>query len=132
VDLPGSPCLQRQRILRLAFNKRCPRCAERGLFRAWARLAERCACCGLLLRREAGSQTGSMYLTATVTEVVAAAMILLGWTMTDWSVATCLAVSIPVILLFSYWFLPRAQALWVGIEYATDVANGEEWTRGPR
>ena len=73
-----------------------------------------------------------MYLTAIVTELVAAGLILLGWTVTDWGIGTFLAVSIPLVLVFSYWFLPRAQGLWVGIEYATDVANGEEWARTPR
>src|SRR5262245_43426401 len=97
---------ERFELVRRGLAKRCPRCGARGLFRSWARLAERCSSCGLVLRREAGSQTGSMYLTATVTELVAAGMILLGWTVTDWSVATFLAVSIPLVLAFSYWFLP--------------------------
>ncbi len=119
-------------LLRRALAKRCPRCGGRGLFRSWARLVDRCPNRDLVLRREPGAQTGSMYLTATVTEVVAAGMVALVWVLTDWDVTTFLAVSVPLVLLFSFWFLPCAQALWVAIEFATDVANGEEWARHSR
>ena len=30
-------------------------------------------------------------------------------------------------LLFSYWFLPKGMALWVGVEFLTDAANLEPW-----
>ena len=56
-------------------------------------------------------------------------MLALGWILTDWSVPVFLAVAVPTVALFCVFFLPRSQALWVGIEYATDVANGEEWAR---
>lgn len=95
----------------------------------YARLAVSCTECGLVYRREQGSQTGSMYLTAAITEVVAAVLVGLGWIFTDWSTPVFLAISVPLILVFSAWFLPVSQAFWVGVEYATDASNGEPWVR---
>ena len=48
---------------------------------------------------------------------------------TDWSAATSIAVCSPIVILFCYWSLPRFMALWVGIEYLTDVTNDEPWIR---
>ena len=59
-------------------------------------------------------------------------MLAAGSLWTDWSVGTFLAVSLPLLLAFCAWFLPRAQALWCGIEYVTDVINREEWARPRR
>lgn len=117
----------RRNALVRALRRRCPQCGHGGLYRGYARLAETCASCGLVFRREHGAQTGSMYLTAVVTEVVAAAMVGLAWVFTDWETPTFLAVSVPAILVFGAWFLPLSQALWVAIEYSTDAANGESW-----
>lgn len=122
------PAVRRAALMR-AFRKRCPQCGQGRLFRAYARLAEGCEGCGLKYRREPGAQTGSMTLTAAVTEVVAAFMIAVGWIFTDWTTPVFLAVSIPLMLLFSAWFLPVSQAFWVGVEYATDAANKETWVR---
>jgi len=121
------------RLWRLALGRglrrRCPQCGAGDLFLRYARLRESCAECGLVLRREQGAQTGSMYLTAAVTEVFAAVLIGIGWIFTDWSTPVFLSVSIPMMLLFSAWFLPVSQAFWVGVEYSTDAANGESWVR---
>jgi len=70
-----------------------------------------------------------MYLTAAVTEVFAALVVAVIWILADWSVALSVGVSLPLVGLFCYGFLPVSQALWVGVEYATDVHNGEEWVR---
>lgn len=67
--------------------------------------------------------TGQMYLSAAVTELFAVALIALVWSATDWNAATSLAVTVPLVIAFSYWFLPRAMGLWVGIEFLTDVGN---------
>ena len=71
--------------------------------------------------------TGSMYATAIVTEVFAAILILGAWFLTDWSTGTFIAVALPVVLIFSALALPLCQAFWVGVEYLTDVGNGESW-----
>ena len=73
--------------------------------------------------------TGSMYLSAVVTEVFAALVIAALWLGTDWSTAVSLCVGVPLVGAFAFWFLPRSRALWCAVEYATDVGNDEPWTR---
>ena len=119
----------RRRALTRGLRKRCPQCAERDLFLRFARLRERCPHCDLVLRREHGAQTGSMYLTAAVGQVFACAVIWAVWLATDWGVAVSIAVSLPLVLAFCVAFLPFSQSIWVAIEYTTDAVNGEEWVR---
>ena len=112
-----------------ALRRRCPQCGRGALFRRHARLHERCPTCGLVYRRESGSMTGSMYLSAAVTEIFAAALVLLLWFATDWSTGVALAVGVPLVLSVSFLFLPYSMALWVAVEYLTDVHNREPWAR---
>lgn len=71
--------------------------------------------------------TGQMYLSAAVTEVFAAVLVFLVFFCTDWSPAVSIAVGVPIVVGFSYWFLPKAMALWVAIEFMTDIGNREPW-----
>jgi len=116
-------------VLRRVLARCCPQCGEGRLFLRYARLRESCSVCGLVFRREQGAQTGSMYLTAAVTQVFAALLIGLAWIFTDWTVSVFLAVSLPLALVFCFAFLPVSQAFWCGVEYVTDVHNGEDWAR---
>ena len=124
---PSPPAGWRARAFRRALARSCPQCGAGRLFRAYARLAPACAACGLRFRREAGAATGSMYVSAAVTEVFAAAVALGLFFLTDWSVTTGLLVGGPLVLCFCYAFLPVSIAVWVAVEYATDVGNGESW-----
>lgn len=117
----------RRLFLRRALAKRCPQCGEGLLFKGFARLNASCSACGLVYRREAGAQTGAMYLTATVTEIFAAALALGLFFLTDLGTPTALALGVAVVLAFSYLVLPRAMALWIAVEYSTDVSNAERW-----
>jgi uncharacterized protein (DUF983 family) len=140
--LPSTPAveLSKSAVWRLCMGrvlcKRCPQCGVGALFRSTFRLAERCAHCGLVFRRAPGAQTGSMYVCAAVTEVFAALLILLVFVCTDWTPAFAMAVGIPIVLVFSYAFLPYSMAAWVGADYLTDVGNREWWAQlradGPR
>jgi len=112
---------------RRAFGRRCPQCGVGRLFRAYAGLAPACSACGLRFRREHGAATGSMYVSAAVTEVFAAAVALGLFLLTDWSVAAGLSVGAPLVLAFCYAFLPVSIAFWTAVEYAADVGNGEPW-----
>ncbi len=69
--------------------------------------------------------TGAMYLIAIVTQLFAAALFFVVWLATDWTTTTKLLVGLPTIAVFSYVALPFARALWVGLDYYTDVAAGE-------
>ncbi len=110
--------------------KRCPRCGGGRLFLTRFRLAASCDGCALVYRREQGGMTGQMYLSAAVTELFAALLVVLVFYLTDWGTALSLAILLPAVVLFSYWFLPYGMALWVAIEFMTDVGNREPWTSG--
>lgn len=117
----------RRLILGRVLARRCPQCGQGALFRAFARLSEACARCGLVFRREPGAQTGSMYLTAAVSEAFAALLIFLFWWLFDWTPLVFVLVTAPLVLAFCVGFLPFAQALWVGVEYTTDLEGSEPW-----
>jgi len=72
---------------------------------------------------------GSMYLSAIATEIVAAAISLTLFFATSWTVATALAVGLAIHFAFAAWFFPRSMSIWVAVEYATDVGNGEWWAK---
>jgi len=85
--------------------------------------------CGLVYRREQGAMTGSMYLSAVVTELFAAAIAVGLFFGTSWSPAVAISVGLALHFAFAAWFFPRSISLWVAVEYATDVQNGEWWAR---
>jgi uncharacterized protein (DUF983 family) len=115
-------------FVKRALRKRCPQCGEGPLFRAFARLNPECPACGLRFRREHGSQTGAMYLSATLTEIFAAGVALALFFLTDLDKSTALGLGIAVVVVFSYTLLPITMAVWTAVEYATDVSNSEPWT----
>ena len=116
-------------ILRRVLRGRCPQCGAGALFTRRARLGGSCGDCGLVYRREPGAMTGSMYLSAAVTQVFAAGLLFAGFLLTDWTLPVFLLVALPLAVAFCVWFLPRSMALWVAVEYMTDLANGESWAR---
>jgi len=71
--------------------------------------------------------TGQMYLSSVVTEIFAALLVLVVFFGTDWSTSTSIAVGLPIVIVFSYWFLPKSMGLWVAIEFMTDIGNREPW-----
>jgi uncharacterized protein (DUF983 family) len=119
----------RRLIFARVLRRRCPQCGKSRIFLGYGRVAEACKRCGLVFRREPGAQTGSMYLTAAVSEVFAAFLILLFWWRFDWTPLVFVLVTAPLVLAFCAAFLPVAQALWVGVEYATDLEGQEPWAK---
>lgn len=91
------------------------------------RLAQDCDHCDLVYRREAGAMTGQMYLSAIVSEIFAVVLVFAIFFGTDLGPGASIALGLPLVVLFSYWFLPKAMALWVGVEYLTDAVNREPW-----
>lgn len=110
----------------------CPQCGQGALFERYAKPRQACARCEHVFRREQGAMTGSMYLSAVVTELFAAGLVLALFLATDWGLALSLGIGIPLVLAFSAWFLPRAIGLWCAIELLTDVHNDEPWARPRR
>ncbi len=117
----------RRLILGRVLARSCPQCGRGWIFTSYARVAPACKRCGLVFRREPGAQTGSMYLTAAVSEVFAAMLIFLFWWLFDWTPLVFTLVTAPLVLAFCAGFLPVAQALWVGVEYVTDLEGREPW-----
>lgn len=112
-------------IVGRALKRRCPACGNGPMFRSFSRLAPSCSSCGWIFEREPGTVTGAMYLISMVTQIFAAALFLVIWLATDWSNTTKLLIGLPPIALFSYLMAPFARALWVGVDYYTDIAAGE-------
>ena len=117
------------RCLRRVARHTCPQCGVGALFDRWAHLRERCNHCGLIYRREDGAELGSMYLSATISQLFAAAVFVLLWVFTDLGAWGGFAVGAPIVLALCYGFLPLSMALWTAIEYLTDVASGAWWAR---
>ncbi|MCA8980770.1 MAG: DUF983 domain-containing protein [Planctomycetes bacterium] len=108
------------------LRRRCPQCGDGALFRTRFELQEACADCGLVYRREQGSMTGSMYLCAAVTEIVAA-ILAVGMFLAGLGLYAGLIVGLLSITIFCFWFLPYSKGIWVAVEYSTDVGNREDW-----
>jgi uncharacterized protein (DUF983 family) len=100
------------------------------LHERWARLAPCCEECGLVYRREQGAMTGSMYLSAAVTQVFAAVLILTVFLATPFETVPSILVTLPVVAAFCAWFLPHSQALWVAVEFWTDLRDDAGSPRG--
>jgi len=115
------------RSLPRVFAGHCPQCNEGQLFASRFRLCRACDHCGLVYRREQGSMTGSMYLSAAVTEIFAAFVAVGMFLLTDFGIATGITVGLVLVALFCLWFLPYSKSIWVAVEYATDVSNDEDW-----
>ena len=122
------PAPDRKLFLLRALKGRCPQCGTGPLFSGYAKLHPACPVCHLVYRREQGSMTGSMYLSAVVTEIFAALVALALFFATDWSTPVALTVGLALVALFAVLWLPRSMAIWAAVEYATDVHNGEAWT----
>ena len=85
-----------------------------------------------MLRAEAGSMTGQMYLAAAVGEFVATLLAVVIWLATDWSIWVSLALLVPFMGIFSYWFLPKAMGLWAAVDFLTDRYQTAYTPDGPK
>ncbi len=116
-------------LMKRALSKRCPQCNQGRLLAGYASLRESCDHCGLIYRREQGAMTGSMYVTAVVTEIFAMLLVVLMYFFTDWGKAVALPVGLSLTLIFCVLCMPFAMVFWVGVEYFTDLRNGEKWAK---
>ena len=66
-----------------------------------------------------------MYLISIVTQLFAVFLLALFWIATDWSSAVKIAIAVPLLIVFSVVSLPYMRALWVAVEYYTDIKSGE-------
>ena len=115
-------------IVRRTMGRRCPVCARGALFRSWQRLEPHCPECGWIIDREPGSVTGSMYFVSIPSQFLAALLLILVATLTDWSPWKAILLTGPVILLFSLCSLPYMRTIWIALDYYTDLKSGETTT----
>lgn len=115
-----------RRVIPRVLRGRCPQCGAGDLFASRYKLEKSCTPCGLVYRREQGSMTGSMYLSAAVTEIFAA-FLAVGMFLMGFELVTGLIFGGLALTAFCFWFLPHSRAIWIAVEYSTDVGNREEW-----
>ena len=106
-------------VLVRGARKRCPRCAERGIFVSWFRMARTCPRCGLLFEKETGGYLGAMTLNYLVS--VGVWLVVLGiWlaaTVPDVPVGPMLVASAVLLVVVPLWFYPRSKGIWAAVEY---------------
>jgi uncharacterized protein (DUF983 family) len=118
-------------VLLRGLRKRCPRCAERRIFRSRLHLIERCPNCQLRFEGEQGGFLGAMTINFLVSVVmwVAVLVVVLVLTVPDVPVAPLLIASVLVLVAMPLWFYPRSKAFWAAIEFL--VARSDPGYRSP-
>jgi uncharacterized protein (DUF983 family) len=113
------------------LRKRCPRCAERRIFRSWLHLIERCPNCDLRFEREQGGFLGAMTINFLVAVVVwiTIFVVVLVFTVPDVPVTPLLIASVVLLVVVPLWFYPRSKTLWAAIEFL--VARSDPDYRTP-
>ena len=112
-------------ILRRALGRRCPVCGDGEIFASFLRLRRACTSCRWLVEREPGTVTGAMYFVSIITQLFAVFLLALFWIATGWSLGVKIAIAVPLLMVFSILSLPYMRALWVAVDYYTDVKSGE-------
>jgi uncharacterized protein (DUF983 family) len=106
------------RAVARALLKRCPRCGQGKLFRAWFRMVKRCPRCGLVFERDEGSRLGSAMLNYAVVGVALVAYIVIAFVLTlpDPPVVPMLIGAAALITFVSLAFFPFAKTLWTALD----------------
>ena len=73
--------------------------------------------------------TGQLYLSAVITQIFTAIVIGIIFIFTDWGPAVSIPTGLALLAVFGYWIFPKTIALWVCIEFMTDVGNRESWVQ---
>jgi uncharacterized protein (DUF983 family) len=106
-----------------SLRLRCPRCGRGKLFAGWFTMHEKCAECGLDIRREPGFYLGSIYfnygLTAFILTAVYIGAMAKGYGRSPyllWGTAAFCVV-------FPLWFFRYARSLWLGMDHYVDRSS---------
>ncbi|MGH7163617.1 MAG: DUF983 domain-containing protein, partial [Planctomycetota bacterium] len=113
--MPGRPSFGL--VFKRALLRRCPACGRGEAFSGPLRMRSACAVCGWVLEREPGTFTGSMYLVAAATELLAVLLFAVLWLATDWPAWLMLAAGLPVLSLLYLCCFPVTKSIWAAIEY---------------
>ena len=103
-------------------------CGERGIWRGWGELEERCPHCGYSFVREEGYWIGTMIVNLGVAMVLFAVVFLGGtiatWPDVPWTVL--IAISAVLMVGLPIWFYPRSKTLWVWLDLRVHPYTDEE------
>jgi uncharacterized protein (DUF983 family) len=117
------------------MRRRCPVCAQGGLFHHWVRMVPRCPQCGFHFRRDPGQWLGSWFINVCLAQTVAVVFLIVSvgvaWpappNLAVIAAGLVAAVAVPVAAF------PVTRTLWCAIdlamrplELADDVAPGYE------
>src|SRR5262245_50771374 len=119
-------------VLGRALRLRCPRCGQTPLYAGWFAMRERCASCGLRYEREQGYFVGAIYVNYMLTAALGLGGVLLLDAWIGLSLASQLAIAVPVMLLAPLLFFRHARSLWLAIGYLASSLDERLARRGVR
>jgi len=105
-------------LISRGLRRRCPVCGNKGIFKSWGQLKDRCPHCGYSFVREEGYWVSAIIVNVGVIQslfvVVFIAIVLATAPEVPW--APLLAVGIVMNLVIPIWFYPRSKTLWMAID----------------
>lgn len=129
---PGIPP-SRRKLLRRGLTKRCPACGQKGIFRRWFTMLERCPNCGLVFERIEGHWSGAIGLNTIVSLAALVLVLAVGViaTIPDIAVRPLVIVSVATAVIVPLVFHPVSRTLWTGIDIAMRPLEAFEvdWTK---
>lgn len=116
---PLVPRVSGTKALVRGLGKRCPLCGERGIFRGWMRLRDRCPRCDLRFEKEEGGFLGAMTLTYGLAMAVWLAVLVavLIATVPDVPVGPLITVSVAIMVAVPLLTYPNMKGAWAAVEY---------------
>lgn len=113
------------------FTKRCPRCGQGKLFRAWFRMAPRCPRCNLRFLSDEGAPLGSAMVNYSAVTIALVAYLIGGivGTLPDPPMWPLIGGAVAVVLVVSVVSFPFSKTVWSAIEL---ILHGFDMDSGPR
>ena len=111
-----------------AYQRRCAVCGQKGLFRRWVVMAERCPRCGFRFERAPGQWLGSWFLNICLAQMLAILIVIAGVVVAypHPPILALFVIGVVAMVVFPIWFFPYSRTLWVAIDLAmTPLEFGE-------
>ena len=109
-----------------ALRRRCPRCAEKEIWRSWFNLEESCPQCHYRFEREEGYWVMAIIVNTAIVEAIFAVFFVGGliasWPEIDW--AYLLGTALVTNAILPFLFFPYSKTLWMALDLATHRKSG--------
>ena len=116
-------------VLARGLARRCGRCGERGLFRGWFQMAERCPRCHLPFERGEGYWLGAMAVNLGAAELAFGITLLVGavltWPQPPWILLTIVSLAVNAVVPFA--FYPFSKTIFVALDLLLLHAEERAW-----